>query len=324
MLDLHRLRVLRAVVASGSVNAAAANLGYTPSAISQQMAALQRETGLTLLARSGRGIEPTAAGLALARQVDGVLARLGEVEAFVGDLRDGRTGALSIAYFASVGAAWMPAVARALLDEFPQLRLTLELHDDLVGDAGKRVDLQIVVARRDFAGTREARAHHLVDDPYLVVVPNGHRLAGAASVGLAELSAEDWVDNDFARGWCRRNLLEACQAAGFDPRFRVEAHDYPTALAFVDAGIGITVLPALAAVRLPEGVTAVPVTSPTPLRSIFALVQTSVASAAPAQRALEILRSISATNLQMEFVDSAPAPVADSNSEYPSPTETAG
>jgi DNA-binding transcriptional LysR family regulator len=66
MLDVHRLRVFRAVVASGSVNAAATNLGYTASAVSQHVAALQRETGLALLARSGRGVEPTAVGLALA------------------------------------------------------------------------------------------------------------------------------------------------------------------------------------------------------------------------------------------------------------------
>src|ERR1700753_4328648 len=108
MLDIHRLRVFRAVVAGGSVNAAATNLGYTSSAVSQHVTALQRETGLTLLARSGRGVEPTAVGLALAERIDDVLARVGDVESFVTDLREGRTGSLSIAYFASVGSAWLP------------------------------------------------------------------------------------------------------------------------------------------------------------------------------------------------------------------------
>ena len=291
MLDVHRLRVFRAVVASGSVHAAAANLGYTASAVSQQITTLQRETGLVLLARSGRGVEPTAVGLAFADRIDGVLSRLGEVEAFAADLRDGRTGSLSMAYFASVGAAWMPTVARTLLERFPELRLHLELRDDSTTGPGPRPDIQLVVAPPGFTGTRQARAHHLLDDPYLVVVPAGHPLAGAGEVELAKLAGESWVDNDFAHGWCRRNLLEACQAAGFTPPFRVEAHDYPTAIAFVAAGIGVTVLPRLGAKDLPPGVVAVPVTSPTPQRSIYALTQTSVEGSPPAACVLESLRA---------------------------------
>jgi DNA-binding transcriptional LysR family regulator len=218
-----------------------------------------------------------------------VLARLGDVEAFVGDLRDGRTGSLSIAYFASVGSAWMPTVARTLLREFPALRLDLALRDDLSTGPGKRPDVQIVVAPADFRGTREARAHHLLDDPYVVLVPSDHPLAGTDGVELSRLEPERWIDNDVADGWCRRNFLQACRAAGFRPSFRVEAHDYQSAIAFVEAGIGITVLPRLGAIRLPPGVTTVPVTGPTPLRSIFALVQTSAESAPPAKRALEVL-----------------------------------
>ncbi|MEU8228332.1 LysR family transcriptional regulator [Actinoplanes sp. NPDC048967] len=290
MLDLHRLRIFRAVVASGSVNAAAANLGYTPSAVSQHVTALQRETGLVLLARSGRGIEPTSVGLALAEQIDGALSRLGDVEAFVADLRDGRTGSLSMAYFPSVGAAWLPAVARTLLRRFPDIRLDLELRDDFTAGAAKRVDIQLLVAPPDFAGSRDTRVHHLLDDPYVVVVPPGHPLAAAGAVELSRLAGERWIDNDFARGWCRENLVDACRSAGFTPPFRVEAHDYPTALAFVAAGIGVTVLPRLGAANLPAGLVAVPVTAPAVRRSIHAVVQTSVESTPPAQCVLEELR----------------------------------
>ena len=146
MLDVHRLRVFRSVVASGSIHAAAANLGYTASAVSQHVSALQRETGLALMSRNGRGVEPTAAGLALAAEIDGVLSRLGDVESFVADLREGRTGSLSVAYFASVGSAWMPTVVRALLHEFPGIRLDLSLRDDLPAGPDERADVQIVVA----------------------------------------------------------------------------------------------------------------------------------------------------------------------------------
>ena len=295
MLDVHRLRVFRAVVASGSINAAAANLGYTASAVSQHVSALQRETGLALMARNGRGIEPTAAGLALAAEIDGVLSRLGDVESLVADLRAGRTGTLSIAYFASVGAAWMPAVVRTLLHDFPGIRLDLALRDDLPAGAGRA---RRHPHRRRAARVRRAggtRAHHLLDEPYVAVVPRrppGRRRRRAW--GCAELAGERWVDNDFARGRCRRNLIEACRAAGFSPPFHVEAHDYPTAIAFVDAGIGLTVLPRLGAANLPAGVVAVPVTGPTPLRSIYALVQTSVEATPPVRRVVQILRELTA------------------------------
>jgi DNA-binding transcriptional LysR family regulator len=295
MLDVHRLRVFRSVIASGSINAAASNLGYTASAVSQHVAALQRETGLALVTRVGRGIEPTAAGLALADEIDGVLSRLGDVESFVADLRAGRSGALSIAYFGSVGAAWMPTVVRALVRDFPGIRLNLSLREDLPASPAERADIQIVVAQQDLDAIPGVRVHHLLDDPYVVVLPTDHPLAGAPDVELARLAEERWVDNDAARGWCRRNLLEACQAAGFSPPFHVEAHDYPTAIAFVAAGIGVTVLPRLGARNLPDGVVARPVTCPTPQRSIYALVQTSIEDSAVARAVLDLLAACAAS-----------------------------
>ncbi|GAA4720247.1 LysR family transcriptional regulator [Isoptericola chiayiensis] len=284
MLDVHRLRIFRSVVASGSVAAAATNLGYTPSAVSQHVAALQRETGLALLERSGRGVRPTAAGLELADQADRVLARLGEVEAVVADLRSGRTGRLSVDYFASVGAAWLPDVVRRLTTEFPGVRLDLSLREHIADDADARPDLQIAVARHGFEPGAGFTARHLLDDPYVAVVPADHPYAGAGAVELADLEPERWIDNDFARGWCRRNLLEACTAAGFSPAFAVEAHDYPTAIALVRAGVGITVLPALGATHLPPGTVAVPVERPEPVRSIF-VVTRDAAARTPAARA---------------------------------------
>ncbi|MFC8599535.1 MULTISPECIES: LysR family transcriptional regulator [unclassified Isoptericola] len=296
MLDVHRLRVFRSVVASGSVAAAAGNLGYTPSAVSQHVAALQRETGLQLLARHGRGVRPTAAGQALAAQADGLLARLGEVETFVADLRSGRSGSLSIAYFASVGSAWLPAVVSTLTAGFPGVRLDLELTEEIPADASRRADLQLAVAQPDFRPAAGTTAHHLLDDPYVAVVREDHPLAGRDEIELAELVGDRWIDNDFARGWCRRNLLEACRAAGFSPTFAVEAHDYPTAVAFVSAGIGITVLPALGSVRPAAGTVAVPVTRPVPVRSIYALVQDAVADTPPVRAALAALRDVAGSS----------------------------
>ncbi|OLL75002.1 putative LysR-family transcriptional regulator [Pseudonocardia sp. Ae168_Ps1] len=294
MLDTHRLRVFRSVVASGSVQGAAANLGYTPSAVSQHVTALQRETGLALFERAGRGLRATAAGLVLADQADAILSRLGEAEVVVADLRAGRTGALSLSYFASVGGAWLPRVVRRLGTEFPDVRLDLALREWLPDDPADRSDLQIAVERPDFEAWPGFTAHHLLDDPYVAVLPETHPLADRAEIELAELSGERWVDNDFARGWCRRNLVEACTAAGFRPPFHVEAHDYPTALAFVAAGIGITVLPELGAVRIPAGTCAVPVVRPVPVRSILAVVRDAAAHTPPVLAALDELRAVAA------------------------------
>ncbi|WOF21642.1 LysR substrate-binding domain-containing protein [Microbacterium betulae] len=289
MLDVHRLRVFRSVVASASVQAAAVSLGYTPSAVNQHITALQRETGLTLFTRSGRGLRATPAGIALAAEVDEVLARLGRVEALVTDLRAGRTGTISIAYFASVRAAWLPSLVRRLGHDFPGVRLDLRLSESPPDDPAERADVHLVVARGDFSPEPGFVSRHLLDDPYVAVVPDGHELARREEVELAELANEQWIDNDFARGWCRRVLLDACAAVGYRPAFRVEAHDYPAALAFVAAGIGITVLPGLGAARTPTGVSVITVVRPTPMRSIHAVVREEAAHLPPVEAALELL-----------------------------------
>jgi DNA-binding transcriptional LysR family regulator len=296
MLDVHRLRIFRAVVASGSIQDAAANLGYTPSAVSQHVAALQRETGLALVARVGRGIQPTAAGRALATQADGVLARLGEAEAVVADLRAGRAGTLSVGYFGTAGWAWLPAVVGSLHERYPDLRLRLRLREDLPTDPDDRPDVHIVVAPAGFEPPTGVRAHHLLDDPYLAVVPVGHPFAAAGTIELAELAAEWWIDNDVNHGRCRQIMIEACQAAGFEPPFQIEANDYRTAIALVGAGLGITVVPALGLGDVPATAALVGLTSPAPERSIYALVPPGIEELPPVRTLLETLRLLAGSD----------------------------
>lgn len=290
MLDVHRLRVFRAVVTTGSVHRAAENLGYTPSAVSQHLAALQRETGLRLVERNGRGIEPTGTGRVLAEEAAAVLERLSALDTVVAGLREGRVGSMSVSYFASAGAAWIPPVVATLTREFPDLRVDLRLLE-LADEAQEPPDVEVYVKGAPSGPVRGYDVHPLLEEPYVVVLPETHRLAGQGAVPLRELADEPWVDNDFSRGACRQVVLEACSSAGFSPGFRVETHDYPTAISFVASGVGITVLPRLGiSTMLPAGLVALPVVDPTPVRHVAVRVRESLRDHPAARRFLELLR----------------------------------
>lgn len=294
MLDVPRLRLLRAVVATGSIRAAASALDYTPSAVSQQLALLQRETGLRLFDRVGRGIEPTVAGRTLAAEAEPLFEALSHVDCVAGDLQVGRMGSMSIGYFASVGATWLPPVVAALLAEFPELRLDLRM-TELQGADPSDPDIGIFVERPGSRPPPLVHVRRLIDDPYLVVVRDCDPLARLAEVPLAALAEERWVDNDLSHGACRQVLLDACAEAGFSPQFSVETHDYRTAIPFVATGIGITVVPELGVGDLPAGLVALPVVSPTPVRYISVAVKQSIAEHPAARRTLELLEAGVAT-----------------------------
>jgi DNA-binding transcriptional LysR family regulator len=287
-MDIHRLRVLRAVVADGSIRGAATSLGYTPSAISQHITALQKETGLALIQRSGRSIEPTVAGRTLAAHAGRVFERLAELESVVSDLRAGRVGALSVSYFASAGAVWIPPVVAAIAREFPGLRLDLRLIELIGADSGPP-DVEILVDGTESSDAKGYRMRPLLTEPYLAVVPKTSALAGRTQIDLVELRDEAWVDNDVARGACRQIVLDACSTVGFTPAFHIETQDYPTALKFVAEGMGITVIPRLGLGTLPESTVAVPIVNPTPRRGISVRVRDAVTDHPAVVRMLELL-----------------------------------
>lgn len=287
-MDISRLRVLRAVVATGSIRASASALGYTPSAVSQQLAVLQRETGLQLFERVGRGIEPTAAGRSLAAEAEPLFEAVSRVEQVAGDLREGRMGSLQIGYFGSAGAAWLAPTVAVLRSEFPDLRLDLRMTEFSPADP----DVDIFVEEQGGRHQSTVDVRRLAADPYLAVMRVDDPLAELAEVSLADLAVRQWVDNDLREGPCRQVLLDACAQAGFAPRFVVEAHDYRTAIAFVATGIGITVIPALGVGELPKDLTAVAVVSPTPVRHLGVAVKKSVARHPAARRTVELLETL--------------------------------
>lgn len=283
MLDVRRMQVLRAVVTSGSVTAAATNLGYTPSAVSQQVAALERQAGVPLLERIGRGVRPTAAGRLLTEHAAIIATHVAEAETALADLRAGRTGRLAIRYFATAGAALVPPALAKLRANHPGVTVDLKLidpQDPMLEVEQGRADLGIVVSPR--AQVRDGiRMVHLLDDPYHAVLPKGHHLAAKRVIDLAELADEPWVNNELSAGPCMELMLSACAAAGFSPNFVVESDDYATAQGFVAAGLGVTLIPRMGLGQRHPGVVVRRVRKPEPMRAIHAAVrETSLAQPA--------------------------------------------
>lgn len=290
MIDVHRLRVFRAVVASGSVNAAAQHLGYTPSAVSQHLAALQRETRLTLVEKSGRGIAPTPAGLELAARSDDLIGSLARLDGVVDDLREGRTDTLTVSSFASAAEEWLPGVAAAVLAEFPDVQFTFRLNEVEVKEV---VNADIDIRSEDPDGPPTSLLGYerrvLAVEPYVVVVPAGHALASQDEIRFGDLADVPWIDNDPGDSTCGRVVRTAASSCGVSPRFVAYAGDHHGAIAFVNAGIGIAVMTRLAATTLPAGAVARPLVAPTPQRRIVAFVHGEAMLKPVTRRVVELL-----------------------------------
>jgi DNA-binding transcriptional LysR family regulator len=276
--DVQRLRAFALVLDLGSISAAASVLGYTQSAVSQQLAALEREVGMTLVDRSQRPLRASRAGEALRPHVERVLAALGGTEATLEDLRGG-TRRLRLAAFTSALSSFVPPAVRDLRRAHPQLVvqvLQLETHEAVERLRAGDAELAVVhhmpgVAVPETAGLQRRRL--LVDHLY-VVLPDGHRLARRDAVSLADLEAEPLIlpRRDTPAGRFRSVVEHLCSQAGFAPRVAYELDDLPAAQAFVAAGIAIVPMHGLTLATLPPGATARPLTErPAGSRTIEAL-----------------------------------------------------
>lgn len=296
MLDPNRLRVFRSVLASGSVGAAADHLGMSSSAVSQQLSALQRDTGLTLFRREGRGIVPTPAALTLQDETDDLMSMLGRVDAVVADLREGRTGRLTVGYFPSAGAEWMPELAVRLTQEMPGLTLDFVLN--YATGRGFTPDVDVVVDPPGTPPPEGYRRTNLVADPFVALLHRDHPLARADVLQLSDLREDRWISNADLRSSQTRLVRDACEATGFRPRYPVQAQDHHTAIAFVAAGVGVTVLPGLATHVHPEAVVVLPITAPTPIRHISALSRERTAHPIAVERAVELLTQFASSGVR--------------------------
>jgi DNA-binding transcriptional LysR family regulator len=259
MLNVARLKVLDEVARRGSLSAAADALDYTQSAISQQIAALEQETGMTLLQRHPRGVSLTAAGQTLVGHAEGILARLESAEAALGAIAGLRGGRLRMASFPTAGATLMPLAIAAFRARHPDVELTLAEGEP------EQIAPRLRAGEIDFAllfefdpattaggsGSSSGGADdeltrvELLEDPLFLALPREHRLASKRKLRLEDLRGEAWVQTSSSSP-CARHVVRSCHAAGFEPNVAFESDDYQTVQGLVAAGVGVALIPELA------------------------------------------------------------------------------
>jgi len=261
MLNLDRLRALHAVSAHGSIIAAAETLHVTTSAVSQQLAKLEQETGQQLLERHGRGVRLTDAAATLVSRTQRVLSLLEEAEAELESADDSVSGQITIAAFATAARGLAPQAIRGLRTNYPQMSITFheqEPHESIPRLVRRDVDVIIIndwhnapIALPD--GLSRAP---LFDDVADIALPPGHRLSKARTITLSDLAGEEWI------AWpsgsiCHDFLMHTLRSQGSEPKIAHTAGEYETQLALVAAGLGCCVLPRMGRGAVPKGVTVV-------------------------------------------------------------------
>ncbi|OIV36545.1 LysR family transcriptional regulator [Mangrovactinospora gilvigrisea] len=277
MFNVERLRILAAVERHGSVSGAAAGLHVTTSAVSQQMAKLERECGQRLVVRQGRGIRLTDAGRLLAGHASRVLSQLELAYADLEAHRGAAVGDLHISAFPTAARGLMPAALVALRAEHPGLRPRLsEVEPEAAVRHVARGDTDLAVVldwyNRPLPIPAGLAKKPLLDDPVDALVPVGHRLADperTEAIGLGDLADEEWIcwtEGGFCRDW----LLFTLRGQGVEPKLSHAAEEHHTQFVLVAAGLGVAVAPRLGRDPMPEGVAVLPV-RPVMRRHVYAV-----------------------------------------------------
>lgn len=219
------------------------------------------------------------------------MGNLARLTGMVDDLRAGHTGGLEIASFSSAAQQWVPSVVRRLREEFPGLVVDLALNETALQQQGLRADIDIRV--EDLEGevpeTPGRCRRVLAEETYVCVVPRDHPLADRGEIGLADLVEEAWIRDDRVESMCTQIINRAAAAAGVTPHYIARSDDHHTAMAFVAAGVGVCVLPRLAALTAPARTAVLDVREPAPRRRVVALLRDSSETIPAAQRAIDLL-----------------------------------
>jgi len=261
MLDARRLQLLHQIGSAGSITAAARSLSYTPSAVSQQVAALERATGMQLVVRLPRGVRLTDAGRALADHGAAIERHLHQAEEELEAVRAVGGGRLRIGAFPSAGATLVPKLVSIFTRRHPGVEVTLEIQEpreslDAVRAGLLDVALIFTYPFDDGPAAADLVVEPLVADEIFVAIAADHELAGRPELDARDLAGVPWLvstDPD-----CARMLHHIAAEGGFEPRTSFKSDDYLTVGRLVAAGLGAALVPRLAADAMPASVRLLP------------------------------------------------------------------
>jgi DNA-binding transcriptional LysR family regulator len=299
VLDLHRLRLLHELHARGTIAAVADALQFTPSAVSQQLAVLEREAGVPLLERAGRGVRLTDAALVLVRHADVLLERAELAQAELAGAAGTVAGRGRMASFQSAAFHLAVPAMQALAREAPGLRCELiesEPEESLPALALGDVDLVLADEwqHQPLARPAGVEREDLWRDPVRLVLPEDHPSARRhpRAVPLAELAEDAWTTGHRETGWEQMTERTCRQLGAFDPDIRHRTNDSVTSLALVAGGQAVTMLPALPGIR--PGVAVRAIAEGSVHRTIFAATRAADAKRPSVQALLAAVRAAAA------------------------------
>jgi DNA-binding transcriptional LysR family regulator len=289
MLDVKRLRVLREVAHQGSFSAAAASLYLSQSAVSQQVATLEKEVGMALFDRTREGPKLTDAGRVLVSHAEAAIARLEEAERELAAIAGLEGGELRLASFPSASATVLTEAVSVFHERYPKVRLNVtdaEPEHSLPRLRGGELDLALTF---DYPAVPQAEDRDLertfvLEESMHLALPKRHPLAERAVVPLTELSDFEWLCGS-RPSTCGEVIFRACRSAGFEPRIGFESDDYHVMQGFIAAGLGVTLLPDLALPTLRSELVVRPTDPPAPTRRVWAATRAE-GSRSPATEAM--------------------------------------
>jgi molybdate transport repressor ModE-like protein len=296
MLDVKRLRILREVARAGSFSAAAEELYLSQSAVSQQVATLEREVGMSLLERTSAGPKLTDAGQALVTHADAVICRLEEAERELAAIAGLEGGRIRLVGFPTASATLVTRAVSSFRDRFPNVELFLAEAEPEVSLPALKAGEYDVALTYDFEmnpdeDDRDTERRLLLEEQMLVAMPSNHPLTRKKAVRLDEFCDEEWLTG-VSVGSCRNHLIELCQVAGFDPKISFESDDYNTLQGLVAAGMGVTLLPELAFAGRHTELELRPVTPKAPMRRVWATTLAEGSRAPATEAMLDVLAEV--------------------------------
>jgi molybdate transport repressor ModE-like protein len=296
MLDLKRLSVLREVARQGSFSAAAEELYLSQSAVSQQVATLEREVGMRLLERARGGARLTDAGKVLVAHAEAAITRLREAESELAALAGLEGGELRLASFPTAAATLLTDAVVEFTRRHPDVRLSVaeaEPEESLPRLRAGDLDLAVVFDYPSVPSDvdRDIALTLLLTESMHLTLPRDHPLARRSRVRVSDLEDDAWLCG-VRPSSCGEVVMTACMEAGFEPRIAFESDDYHVLQGYVAAGLGVTLLPDLALASVREDVVVRPVEPAAPERRVWAATRRADARSPATDAMLNVLTEV--------------------------------